>query len=315
MAISRSSAILNELGFDPHDRVVIVHADDVGMCQATLPAFAELLDFGLVTSGSVMVPCPWFLEAARWYSAQPNVDLGIHLTLTSEWPTYRWGPLSTRDMASGLLDNQGFFHPRRQSVVEHSSRDAVRAEMSAQVQAAKDAGIDVTHLDCHMYVGVDPKFLPDYIDLCITRWLPGVISRDWWESSNVAEVERGLSQWEERGYPVFEKISVMGVLDRAADRVTQAKREFDAFPPGLSCLLIHPAVDTPELRAITPDWKLRVADYQVFSSPELREHLRRTGIQMIGYQALRRAMRSNGISYSAAANQPDLCDRASTSEP
>ena len=300
MAVVNPNPILASLGFGPDDRVVIIHADDIGMCQATLPAFVELLDFGLVSSGSVMVPCPWFLEVAAWYrNRSASVDLGVHLTLTSEWPTYRWRPLSTQSLPSGLLDDQGYFHRRRQQVVEHSSGDAVRVEMQAQVEAARRAGIDVTHLDCHMYVGVEPKFLPDYIDLCQREGLPGVISRELLEVSSRDGVPRCLSQWQAYGYPVFDKITVLGVLDAAPDRLTQAKKEFDELPPGLSCLLIHPAVDTPELRAITADWQLRVADYQVFRSSELREHLRRSGIHLIGYELLRQAMRAH-----AAAQWP-----------
>ena len=101
---------LQQLGFQADDRVVVVHADDIGMCHATLPAIDELMAFGLVTSASAMVPCPWFLEAASWHRRNPQFDLGIHLTLTSEWQHYRWGPLSCRDEESGLVDDQGYFH-------------------------------------------------------------------------------------------------------------------------------------------------------------------------------------------------------------
>src|SRR4051812_44647597 len=87
--------ILRQLGFGPDDRVVVVHADDLGMCQATLPAVDELMAFGLVTSASAMVPCSWFPEVAAWHRRNPEYDLGIHLTLTSEWERYRWGPIST----------------------------------------------------------------------------------------------------------------------------------------------------------------------------------------------------------------------------
>jgi hypothetical protein len=96
--------VLRKLGFADDDRVVIIHADDIGMCQATMSAFADLVDFGLISSGAVMVPCPWFPQAAAYCRQHPLVDLGVHLTLTSEWDGYRWGPVSTRDPASGLID-------------------------------------------------------------------------------------------------------------------------------------------------------------------------------------------------------------------
>src|SRR3954463_10603061 len=101
---------LKKLGFDEHDRVLIIHTDDIGMCQATLPAYENLLHAGLISSASAMVPCPWFPETARFCRGHPDVDMGVHLTLNSEWDTYRWGPISTRDTASGMLDEQGYFY-------------------------------------------------------------------------------------------------------------------------------------------------------------------------------------------------------------
>ena len=97
---------LKKLGFSENERLVIIHVDDIGMCQASVAAFADLWDFGLVSSGAVMVPCPWFLEAAKYASQHPQADLGVHLTLNCEWDTYRWGPLSTCDPQTGLLDAQ-----------------------------------------------------------------------------------------------------------------------------------------------------------------------------------------------------------------
>ncbi len=132
--------ILRELGFQPDDRVVVVHADDVGMCHATLPAIDELMAFGLVTSASAMVPCPWFLEAVAWHQRNPQRDLGIHLTLTSEWERYRWGPISTRAEASGLLDDRGCFHSTTSAVRRLARREAAGLEMRSQVNLAEPPG-------------------------------------------------------------------------------------------------------------------------------------------------------------------------------
>lgn len=93
---------LARLGYGPDDRVVIIHADDVGMCQASLAAFADMVAFGLVSSGSTMVPCSWFPAAAAFCRANPEVDMGVHVTLTCEWDAYRWGPISF-----GIPDNWG----------------------------------------------------------------------------------------------------------------------------------------------------------------------------------------------------------------
>ena len=118
--------VLRDLGFHRGDRVVVVHADDIGMCHSTLPAIDELMAFGLVTSASAMVPCPWFLDVVAWHQRNPQFDIGIHLTLTSEWDRYRWGPISTRAETSGLLDERGYFHGTTSAVRTCASRSSRR---------------------------------------------------------------------------------------------------------------------------------------------------------------------------------------------
>lgn len=127
--MNAAASILRELGFGPEDRVVIVHADDIGMCHSTLPAIDELMAFGLVTSASAMVPCPWFVGVVAWHRLNPRFDLGIHLTLTSEWEQYRWGPVSTRAEAGGLLDDHGFFHRTTAAVRRLARREDAGIEM------------------------------------------------------------------------------------------------------------------------------------------------------------------------------------------
>src|SRR5512137_730397 len=142
--------VLRKLGLADDDRAVIIHTDDIGMCQASLAAFADLVDFGLISSGATMVPCPWFPEVAAYCRAHPSVGLGVHLTLTSEWDSYRWGPISTRDPASGMIDDDGYFYRRSEPVQECADPEAVLVELQAQVERALKAGIDVTHVDTHM---------------------------------------------------------------------------------------------------------------------------------------------------------------------
>ena len=280
---------LKKLGFDAEDRVVVIHVDDIGMCHATLPAFFDLVDSGLVSSGSVMVPCPWFPEAASYCRERPLVDVGVHLTLTSEWGGYRWGPLSTRDPASGLVDSEGYFY-RNQSMWERPDAKVIRAEMAAQVDRARNAGIDLTHLDCHMFAALDTRLVGEYVGLGFEQGLPVLMVRQpqWVEILS----ERAIREWEEQGLPVFDHLREMYLNRPAEGRLDQAKEVFDDLPPGLTFFMIHPAKDTPELRAISDDWRQRVADYETFMNPELRDHARNSGIQVIGWRALRDAMRA-----------------------
>jgi hypothetical protein len=281
--------------------VVILHADDVGMCQASLTAFADLIEFGLVSCGAVMVPCPWFPSVAAYCREHAGADLGVHLTLTSEWDGYRWGPISTRDPASGLLDGEGYFRRRAEPVQEQAAPEAVQIEMGAQVDRALAAGIDVTHLDTHMGAVAHPKFVAGYVQLAMEHRLPPMVPRldeaGWrafgMEGEMAALAAQFVAQMEAQGVPLVDHLVGLPLEEDPGDRLTLAKKELDALSPGLTHFIIHPAADTPELRAITETWRSRVADYEVFCSDRLRDHLRDRGVQVIGYRALRDLMRAS----------------------
>ncbi len=169
--------ILKKLGFTQQDRLAIIHADDLGMCHASLVAGAELFEYGLVSSGAVMVPCPWFPAVADYARSHPKADLGIHLTLNSEWQNYRWGPLSSRDPQSGLLDEQGYFHRQAHQTQELADPQAVQIEMAAQMERALAAGIRPTHADTHMGTVAHPKFMLGYIQLALQYGVPAMMLR------------------------------------------------------------------------------------------------------------------------------------------
>ncbi len=297
--MTNPNPVLKRLGLSPSDRVVLLHADDVGMCQATLSAYEDLLDVGLISSASTMVPCPWFPLTAALCRRRPAADMGVHLTLTNEYTAYRWGPLSTRDPASGLIDQAGYL-PAGPLEVQQARGEAVRQELEAQLDRALQAGIDVTHLDTHQLSVLHPEFVVAYADLALAHRLPIMLLRadaaGWLRLTGAlglpvspetaeqaaAQVER----LEEMELPMVDYAAMLP-LDRPHERIALAKQVLDSLPPGLNHLVIHPAADTPELRAITADWPSRVADYQAFVSAELRDHVRNSGIQVIGYRLLR----------------------------
>jgi predicted glycoside hydrolase/deacetylase ChbG (UPF0249 family) len=284
---------LRRLGFADSDRVVIIHTDDIGMCQASVTAFAELAEFGLISSGAVMVPCAWFPAAAAGSRSNPEADLGIHLTLTCEWDAYRWGPISSSDPASGMIDDEGYFYRTTELAQAHGQPDAVARELAAQVERALAAGMRPTHVDTHMGSVYSAAFLPAYLDVARRYRLAPMFFRDqeqgWRARGADAETAAGMAllsqQLEEAGVPLIDNIAMMP-LDAPDDRIGQAKRMFESLPPGLTHFIIHPSHDTPELRAIAADWPSRVADLQAFTSQELRAHIRDIGIQVIGYRAL-----------------------------
>jgi predicted glycoside hydrolase/deacetylase ChbG (UPF0249 family) len=286
--------ILKKLGLADDDRVVIIHTDDIGMCQASVEAFADLYEAGIISSGALMVPCPWFLHAAAYARGHPQADLGVHLTLTSEWETYRWGPISTRDPASGLLDEQGLFYRRSEPVQEHADPAAVERELSAQVERVLEAGVVPTHLDTHMGTVAHPKFMNIYVHLGQRYHLPPMLPRldeaGWRAVGLEADFARlamaFMQQLEDAGQPLLDALVGMP-LDSDENRMERTRQALSALPPGLTHFIIHPSKDTPELRAITPDWRCRVADYQDFLKDELRQYIREIGLHVIGYRTLK----------------------------
>jgi predicted glycoside hydrolase/deacetylase ChbG (UPF0249 family) len=291
--------VLKKLGLADDDRAAIIHTDDIGMCQASVEAFADLCEAGIISSGAAMVPCPWFLQAAAYARDHPQVDLGVHLTLTSEWAAYRWGPVSTCDPASGLVDADGFFHSTSALVQERGDPGAVARELEAQVLRALQAGIIPTHIDTHMGAVAHPKFMGTYLQLAKKFRLPAMMFRldeaGWLATGLDAEAARmaaGLvGQLEEAGMPLLDALGGMP-LDSDEDRLERTKRTLSDLQPGLTHFIIHPSKDTPELRAITPDWRCRAADYHNFMEEALGRHIQQIGVHVIGYAALKDILRS-----------------------
>lgn len=296
---------LKKLGFDNNDRVAIIHVDDVGMCQASVESFADLWDFGLISSGAVMVPCPWFLEAAQFAVKHPQADLGVHLTLTSEWDTYRWGPLSTRDPETGLLDEQGYFHQFAHQVQEQADPEAVQAELVVQIERAKAAGMQPTHADTHMGTVAHAKFMQSYLQTALEFQLPPMMLRldeaGWqnvtadhegaaFDQDAITFIMQMINTLEEMGVPLLDNIYSMPLDTDPAQRLEETKDVFNELRPGITHFIIHASKDTPELRCITPDWRCRVADYETFLKEELRQHIQNIGVQVIGYRDLQKLM-------------------------
>ena len=292
---------LRRLNLADDARVVVLHADDIGMCQSSLAAWRDLLDFGVLTSAAAMPPCPWFpatAVACRELRGHPRLDMGVHLTLTSEWAGYRWGPLSSADRASGLLDGQGYLHRLAQGVEENADLGAVERELRAQIERALAEGIDVTHIDTHMFTLFHPRFLPVYLRLGVEYGVPAFALRDAEAAIEAAGLDEGeaeqvraaLAAAEAAGMPLFDRVHVLS-LDTHEGRLDEAVGVLAALPPGLSNVLLHPSRKTPELRAIAPDWRCRVADRALFLDPAWRDALTDANVVPVGFRALRDAMR------------------------
>jgi len=291
--------LMEKLGFSNNDRAVIIHTDAIGMCHASMQAFKDLWQFGTITSGAVMVPCAWFPAVAQMCRENSEMDMGVHATLNAEWDVYRWSPLSTLDKASGLLDADGYFHQWHQAVYDNAKVEAVNLEVNIQIERALAAGIDVTHVDSHMGTIMSPLFIQSYIRAAASRRLPNMLPR-----TNAEGIQMmGVTEEELRMYePIMQQLESMGVpmlegiigmpLEHDQDHLGLAKKLLSELPTGITHFILHPSIDTPELRAICPDWQARVANYNAFMSDDLKQFIEQEDIKLIGYRQIRDAMRN-----------------------
>src|ERR1700722_9075728 len=173
LAQKSDSTYADRLGFHRGARVLILHVDDAGMSFDSNEGAENALTKGVSTSVSVMMPCPWVPGFVHFLKSHPEIDAGLHLTLTSEWVSYRWGPLSGKKNAPGLVDGEGDLWPSVAEVVQHANADEVEIEMTAQLERARAMGFEPTHLDTHMgTVYGSPEFLLRYINLGIKNHIP-----------------------------------------------------------------------------------------------------------------------------------------------
>ncbi len=271
---------LTELGL-PADvsRAAVVHVDDLGMSHAANTGGFEAMENGPATCGSIMVPCPWFADAAARANENPNLDLGVHLTLNAEYDSYRWGPVLGAGAVPSLVDTEGCLPRTVEEVVAQADLAEVDQELRAQIDRALTAGVDVTHLDSHMGTMFHKGFFDIYMQLGRDYRLPLFIFDN---PFNGEPNELGRDGW-----PMFDAFDAeslgFGTGEGEAwnlDRLANQK-------PGLSYLICHAATDGAELRAITETAHQRDFERQFYGGPTGRAALEAEGIATLGMRPLR----------------------------
>ncbi len=287
LAKADGATLAERLGYKGTDKLLIINGDDTGMCHAANVATIDSLERGLMTSATIMVPCPWFTEIARYAKANPEKDFGIHLCHTSEWQVYRWGPVASRDKVPGLVDSQGYLWRSVPEVYFHAKPEQALIEGRAQIQKALDAGVDVSHLDSHMgTLQLDPRYIQVYLQLAIEFDVPLRMP------SQVTAANAGFPGLRGRfagkgivfpDYFVYEELvdEKKGVKQFWLNIVRNLK-------PGVTELFIHAAKPTEELRNITGSWKTRSEEYETFTNDaEMKQLVKDMGIILIGFKELR----------------------------
>jgi predicted glycoside hydrolase/deacetylase ChbG (UPF0249 family) len=275
------------LEYPSAEKLLIIHGDDLAVAHSINQSTFAALDRRVLSAASVMVPCPWFMEVVAYATAHPDVDLGIHLTLTSEWKYYRWGPVATKAVVSSLLDPTGCFWADGQLATSHVNPVEVEIEIRAQIHRALLAGIRPSHLDSHMSVlfrnpvlfGVFTKVAHDY---ALPFRVPRSLRDDPKTSSFLADTDLTLN-----------KILQANAYIRPEHWKQSYLRALRSLEPGLSELIVHLGYDNSELKGITMDhppwgsaWRQR--DFDVLTSTEFTDALKQNDIHVVSWRDLSR---------------------------
>ncbi|HEY6298112.1 MAG TPA: polysaccharide deacetylase family protein [Candidatus Binatus sp.] len=293
---SETKSTAERLGYAADARVLIINADDFGMCHDQNEGVIRGLQEGVFTSSTILVTCPWFEEAAEFARNNPNADLGVHLTLTAEWDSYKWGPVLGRRAVPSLVDERGYLWQTVAQVYEHARLDQAEAELREQIEKAFAAGIDATHLDSHMGT---LQLRADYHEI-YTR-----LANDYRLPLRLAS-RRGMSTDGMGG--ILEQLDAFGVVtpDHLVFNGPPAVRETESYwtnllrtlKPGVTEILCHPALARDELKSCARDAHQREADFRYFTSDKTRKLIADEGVEMIGFRQLRDLMRRDSSSPS-----------------
>lgn len=297
----RDDSWVERLGFDAAARIAVIHADDIGMCEAANRGAFEALAHGPASCGSLMVPCPAFEKAVETARSHPewSLDLGIHLTLNAEFADYRWGPVADPAHVPSLLAEDGFLARTSLETAQRARPEEVEVELRAQVDRALACGIDVTHLDAHMGTVLYPPFVDVYVRLALDYRLPVFAVRPDPDSLRARGLEKAAPifasvcrRLEAAGIPVLDDFDADSLHFAPGTGADHNRRRIEALRPGVTYLICHPAYGDEELRAITPDTAHQRDFERSFYGGEAGwEVVRERGVTVIGMRALRDLVR------------------------
>jgi len=278
------------LGYPADSKLLIINADDLAMSHSENDASFTALDQKLVTSATVMVPAPWFGEVAAYAKTHPDADLGLHLTLTAEWQTFRWGPVTPRNLVPSLVGPDGNFYATTEEFVQHAKVNEVEIEVRAQIERAKAMGLDPTHLDAHMHsLYATPQLFAVLQKVAREYKLPIRMARN-------EQVFRDLLPYVQASDPFPDAIfSPQGDVQPAVwkDYYLNVVKNLQ---PGVTELFVHLAHDDAEMRAVTVNYAVwdaawRQRDIDVISSPEFKKALTDNHVTLIGWRQIQRLIR------------------------
>jgi len=282
------------LGWKATDRILILHNDDVGMSHESNLGTIEGYEKGLLTSNSTMMPCSWVLEWRDYVRDHPNVDNGLHLTLTSEWKHYRWRPVAGEPVVPGLIDAEGYIHRSVQDTIKHATADEVETEIRAQIALAEKMGLPITHMDSHMgTLFYNPAFFERYVKVGIEKQIPIMLMSGREEPEN--EIQRALIAgireaakvvWA-GGLPVLDYLqqSTAETSDPAV-MTTALIEDLRELKPGITQIILHGTRQGCHFDAISGSGGKREAELEMVLSEDVKKVIAEEGIILTNYREL-----------------------------
>jgi chitin disaccharide deacetylase len=289
IANPQTKTTAERLGYPRDAKLLIVHADDLAVAHSEDAASFDALDKNAVTSASIMIPCPWLTEVADYAKAHPDADLGLHLTLTSEWKTYRWGPVESKDKVPSLLDPTGYLWADTPAAVAHIKADEAEREIRAQIERASAMGIHPTHLDSHMGALFSrPDLFAVYVKVAHEYKLPFL-------AFIAPDAPKEISSVLSPDDIVLNSVLIANPSVHPADWKNFYADSIKALKPGISEMIVHLGYDNAELQAITVDhadygsaWRQR--DFDFVTSADFKKLLDENHIILVQWKDLKKLL-------------------------
>ncbi len=279
--------LAEKLGYDADAKLLIVHADDIGLAQSVNEASNAAFASGGITSGSIMVPCPWFPDFAAYYKSHSDLDVGIHITLTSEWDHYKFGGVLPSTEIPSLLDSNGYFYPTTEEVAQHAVPAEAEKEIRAQIDRALSYGIKPTHLDTHMgSVLAQPELIQIYMKLGLEYNLPVFVPR-----MLLMGIPEGEREMIKREFVLVDRLFMLNVDGPEASWEEEYGKMIEKMSAGLNVMIVHLAYDNAEMQAVTMNhpafgatW--REKDLNYVQSQTFQDLLTQKQIQLVTWKEI-----------------------------
>lgn len=298
---AQAATFAERLGWKADDVVLIAHVDDVGMSHSSNLGMIETLEKGIATSFSVMMPCPWVVEVLQYVKKHPEVDCGLHLTMTSEWEVYRWGPLAGKPAVPGLVDEHGCLWRDVRSVASHATPDEIETEIRAQIERAERMGLPITHLDSHMgTLFARRDYFERFLKIGLEKKIPilaigGHMTYASVENPEaVAELRPRAEQIWKMGLPVLDDLHTASYGWPAAEKTARFAKLLEELKPGITEVLFHASIPTDDFPLITSSSESRHADTRALTAPEVKEVVKRRGIILTTWKEVMERRRKAG---------------------